>query len=717
VDAQQARRVLDRLVGYQVSPLLWRRIRGGSSAGRVQTVALRLVCEREKEILAFVPETYWIFGANVRKLEDPRDPFEIRLAQVDGEKGEIRDEKTARAIEEDLQGRALTVQSIRTQQQKRRSKAPFITSTLQQAASSAFGFQPNRTMSIAQKLYEGVDLKDGQGTSGLITYMRTDSVHLAPEAIDETRQCISQIFGQEYVPEKPNYYSSKGGAQEAHEAIRPTRMSLRPEDVKSHLDDQEFKLYSLIWKRTMACQMAAAELQRVTVEFDTDSTQHEYLFRASTTEVLFPGFMAAWGKGLEEDDADEEDGRLPPLKEGEKIELLEWLSEEKQTQPPKRYSEASLIKALEENGVGRPSTYASIVSTLYTREYVDREARSLRPTPAGMDVHDFLVGRLPTLFEVDFTARMEKQLDAIEEGEVAWTDMMRDFYQRLDTWIEEAKYANMDSELLNALLDCCGEISKYNPPAKRGKKTYSDEIFVQEMREALEQGEPITDRQQDNLKKVVARYAKQIPSLTDERIDELGLRELVEKEAEANQPPREETLRKFEVLETVEFEPPRKVGKKTYDDREFSESLKEQVESGRRLSDNQVKYLNRLVTKYAARIPDFEKLAPELGLDPEVEEDNESGPLLELLAEVKTFNEPVKRGRKTWDDAEFAQSLTQQFEARKSLSPRQRGALKTMLGRYKDQISSYGEKWKELGLRDPDAPARRPARSKKKAKS
>ena len=716
VDAQQARRVLDRLVGYKVSPLLWRRIRGGSSAGRVQTVALRLVCEREKEILKFVPETFWIFGANVRKFVDPKDRFEIKLVRVNGEKGEVRDAELAESIRKDLENCTLQVQSIATQNQKRRSKAPFITSTLQQAASSAFGFQPNRTMGIAQKLYEGVDLKDGQGTSGLITYMRTDSVHLAAEAIQQTRDCVTKLFGPEYVPEKPNYFSSKGGAQEAHEAIRPTDLNLHPDDLKHVLDAQELKLYGLIWKRTMACQMAPADIKRLTIEFDTDSSQHEYLFRASASEVVFPGFMAAWGKGLDEDDSDEEGGKLPPLSEGEKLELVEWLSEEKQTQPPKRFSEASLIKSLEENGVGRPSTYASIVSTLYSREYVDRESRSLRPTTAGMEVHDFLIGRLPHLFEVDFTANMEKTLDEIEEGKMSWTDMMKEFHGKLGVWIEEAKFANIDVAELTKLLDLCDEVPEYNPPVKRGKKTYYDKTFVEEMREAIESGEAITDRQQDNLKKVVARYFKVIPSLTEEKAEELGLTELIAKEAEANQPPREETLKKFDLMETIDFAPPRKVGKKTYDDKEFLGSLKEQVEGNRRLTENQIKYLDRMVLKYAAQIPDFETIAPKLGINDKVEEDHESGPLLELLKHVTTFNEPTVRGRKTWDDKEFAESLTEQFAAKKSLSPRQRGALKTMIGRYSEQIPEYGEKWEALGLRDPSKPRRAPAKKKAAAK-
>lgn len=703
VDAQQARRVIDRLVGYSVSPLLWRRIRGGSSAGRVQTVALRLVCEREKEILAFIPETFWIFGAQVRKLEEPKTPFEIRLVRVDGEKGEVRDEALAKEIEADLRQRALKVEKIQTKEQQRRSKAPFITSTLQQAASSAYGFQPSRTMSIAQKLYEGMDLGTGEGISGLISYMRTDSPHLAPEAVAQARDVIKDAYGEEYVPEKPRVFSSKGSAQEAHEAIRPTNIALTPDMVKGKIKEEEWKLYSLIWKRTVASQMAPARIKRLTIEFTSDSTAHDYLFRASASEVVFPGFMAAWGRGLDEDDQEEEGGSLPPLKEGESIELVEWLTEEKQTQPPNRYSEASLIKALEENGVGRPSTYAATVSTLYAREYVDRESRSLRPTKAGMEVNDFLIKRLPNLFEVGFTAKMEEQLDEIEEGTVAWTDLMKEFHGRLEDWIEFAKTAHMDLDVINTLFSLTDEITKYNPPVKRGKKEYCDDTFIKEMKEAIAAGEAITDRQLENIRKVVAKYAPQISSLDDAKAEELELTELIIKEREANQPPREETIGKFELMANVAYAPARKIGKKTYDDAEFLGSLKEQVEGGRRLTDNQVRYLDRLVLKYAAQIEDFENKAKALGISTEPEEDNESGPLLELLKNVKTFNEPTQRGKKTWDDSEFAESLTSQFATRKSLTPRQRGALKTMLGRYHEQIPNYMDVREELGLRDPNA--------------
>ena len=700
VNAQQARRVLDRLVGYQVSPLLWRRIRGGSSAGRVQTVALRLVCEREKEINSFNPETYWVFGALVAKKVNPKDPFEIRLHRVDGKKGEIFDPGLAEELEQDLKGCSLIVDQVKRKQVKRRPKPPFITSTLQQAASNAFGFQPNRTMSIAQKLYEGIDLGSGEGPIGLITYMRTDSVYLAKEAIDDTRSCIKKEYGADYVPGKPVHYRSRGSAQEAHEAIRPTDINRTPGSLKGILPEPEWKLYSLIWKRTMACQMEDARIEQVTVDIKTDSKAHDYLFRAGASEILFPGYMKAWGKGVGEEE-DEKESSLPPLEEGEALDLEEWQRNKKETQPPKRFSEAALIKALEENGVGRPSTYAAIITTLYTREYIVAENRSIRPTDAGMEVNDFLVERLPHLFEVDFTARMEEELDDVEEGKMHWTEMMRRFYDQLEKWIEQAKSMKIDGDELQALMDLAQEITDFNPPVKRGKKTYCDKTFVQEIKECLFSNQEVTERQVQHLRRIVARYSEQIKSLTPEKISELDLQELIDSELEAKQPADETTHLKLAMLESVEFEPPRKVGKKTFNDADFAGSLREQVENGRRLSDNQVKYLDRLVKKYAAQIKDFDQKAEEAGLINDVEEDHESGPLIELLQHVETFNEPTKRGNRTWDDGQFADSLKKQFEARKSLTPRQRDALKKMLARYHEQIPSYYDRKTELGLPEP----------------
>ncbi len=711
-EAQQARRVLDRLVGYQVSPLLWRRIRGGSSAGRVQTVALRLVCEREKAIIAFVPEKYWILGARVAKQVDPKEPFEIRLLKVDGKKGEITDAELARELLEDLKSCSLTVGSIKSKETKRSPQPPFITSTLQQAASSAFGFQPGRTMALAQKLYEGVDLGNSDGPVGLITYMRTDSVSMADDAVAETRDNIRKIYGEDYLPAKPVAYRSRGSAQEAHEAIRPTDIARVPDSLRGVLNEAEMKLYSLVWKRTMACQMAPARIEQTTVDIDTDSKAHQYIFRANASKVLFPGYMAAWGRGLSEDE-EETESTLPPLVEGEPLDLLDWLPEEKETQPPKRYSEAALIKALEENGVGRPSTYAAIITTLYNREYVERENKSLRPTNAGMEVNDFLIGRLPDLFEVKFTARMEEELDGIEEGKMHWTEMMRGFYNSLEQWLEIAKTQNIDGDELKALLDLAAEIREFKPPVKIGKKVYDDQNFVREISEAYEGKGEVTERQMEYLRKIVARYPDQIEALTSEKAEELGLTALIASENEANKPPDESTWQKLAMLDGLEFAPPRKIGKKTYNDADFAHSLREQVESGKRLTDNQVYYLEKLILKYGAQIIDFGNRAAAAGISTEVEEDHESGPLLELLENVKTFKEPTVRGKRTWDDSEFADSLRAQYAGRKSLTVRQRAALKKVLARYHDQIPGYAEKQVELSLPAPGAAVRKGAKKKK----
>ena len=448
VDSQQARRVLDRIVGYKVSPLLWRRIRGASSAGRVQSVALRLVCEREREITNFKAQEYWILGARVRKLVDPTDPFTITLARIDGQKADIKSGEQAHAIRADLEGRALRVSAIIRREINRRAPPAFITSTLQQAASSRLGYAPKRTMQLAQKLYEGKDF--GDGPVGLITYMRTDSVALSPVAIEAVRSFIGGAFGAEYVPEQPNFYRSKADAQGAHEAIRPTDAFRTPDQLAGRLEPDELKLYQLIWERFVACQMASARIAQRTAEIEAvppAGRTSTYLFRASTSDVLFPGYMRLSGveeeRRAEQKKPDEEDEepevKLPPLQEGESVEKLDWTEERKETQPPPRFTEASLVKALEENGVGRPSTYASTISTVIDRHYVDKDKRALKPTAMGFRVNDFLVHHLPQLFDVKFTARMEEELDEVEEGKITWVAMLEGFYASFQDWVEKAK--------------------------------------------------------------------------------------------------------------------------------------------------------------------------------------------------------------------------------------------------------------------------------------
>ncbi len=706
VDSQQARRVLDRIVGYKVSPLLWRRIRGASSAGRVQSVALRLVCEREREILNFKPEEYWILGAKVRKQADPRDPFRIQLARINGEKAEVRNAEQAHAIRADLEGRALRVTQILRREISKRPQPSFITSTLQQAGSRFFGFAPARTMKLAQKLYEGVDL--GSGAVGLITYMRTDSPAISPVAQQAARELIAGRFGVEYLPDTPPVYRGRGSAQEAHEAIRPTEVSRTPEEVAAFLDPDELKLYRLIWQRFVASQMANARIAQRTAEVEAvppAGKNSRYLFRATASEVIFAGYLKVMGfeaeKKEKEDEAlaeGDEEGVLPPLEEGEDLDHLEWLEARKETQPPGRYTEASLIKALEENGVGRPSTYASIISTIQARHYVDKDKRALKPTQTGFQVNDFLVQHLPELFDIKFTARMEEELDEIEEGKLGWTRMMQDFYGAFLTWVEKAKGPPADPVKVRGLLDLMGTVRAWAEPVKRGKRTYSDEKFVQSVREQLEEGsKPITDRQLEALMKLALRYRGQLPEF-EAAVQRLDIQAELAVHAKAAEPPDESMIRKIELLKDVPFEEPREVRRKIYDDAKFYASLREQLLAGKRLSDNQLRVLDRMLLKYAGHIPGFEEHARELNMDQPAPGDPTAGPLLELMRGVQQWKPATVRGKRTWDDQVFFRSLDDQFRRKKSLSPKQVMALKKMLKRYADQVAGYEEKAVELNL-------------------
>ncbi|MDH3346382.1 MAG: type I DNA topoisomerase, partial [Kiritimatiellaceae bacterium] len=498
VNSQQARRVLDRLVGFKVSPLLWKQIKGGVSAGRVQSVALRLVCEREKEIQDFNPEEYWVLGANVRKLTAPQDVFSVKLAQINGEKVEVKGGEQAKKIRAELDVSSLSVARIIEKTVQRKARAPFITSTIQQAASSVCGFAPTRTMRIAQSLYE----------NGLITYMRTDSFNIAKSAQEECFEFVTGAYGAEYLPAKPNFYKSKGSAQEAHEAIRPTEVAKTPASV-SGLEKDEVKLYKLIWERFVASQMVPAKIARRTAEVETDG-ENTYMFRATASEVVFPGYMRASGieaaadkkKEGEDDDAET---KLPPLAEGERLDCLEWLGEQKFTKPPARYSEPSLIKALEENGVGRPSTFAQTLSTIEQREYVTKEKRQLVPTESGQRVNDFLVKSLNPLFNVKFTAEMEEKLDKVEEGSVEWTDMMGDFYTQFLEWLEGAKDMAEPSET-QEVLAALEKVSTWDDPVKRGRRTYDDQEIVQSVRQKFADDGKITSRQHQMIFRLACKY-------------------------------------------------------------------------------------------------------------------------------------------------------------------------------------------------------------------
>ena len=439
VDAQQARRVLDRLVGYKMSPFLWRKVQRGLSAGRVQSVALRLIVDREREIDAFVPQEHWSLHARLSKVPAGReqDQFDADLVQLQGKKPEVGDGEAAQAILAELDDAAWPVQKISVRERRRRPSAPYTTSTLQQDASGRLSFGAARTMRLAQQLYEGIDI-GGEGQVGLITYMRTDSVQVSNEAVAQVRDFIGQTYGADEVTEKPNRYTSRvKNAQEAHEAIRPTSAFRTPEQMREFLDRDQLRLYTLIWQRFVSSQMRPAILETTSVDVvpRKDALDLKCRFRASATRVKSPGFYRVYRADEEQED---EKKSLPPLEEGEVLDLRKLWPEQHFTQPPPRFTEASLIRALEEEGIGRPSTYAPILSVIQERTYVERERRTLKPTELGMVVRDMLVKHFPDIIKTEFTAAMEEDLDAISRGEKQWTPVLEEFYGGFSAALEKA---------------------------------------------------------------------------------------------------------------------------------------------------------------------------------------------------------------------------------------------------------------------------------------
>ena len=450
VDAYLARRALDYLVGFTLSPVLWRKLPGARSAGRVQSVALRLVCDREAEIERFIREEYWNIAAI---LGTPRkDVFEARLTAYEGkklQKLDIKNKEQADGIKAMLEGASFRALSVEAKPTKRNPAPPFTTSTLQQAASSRLGFSANRTMQVAQRLYEGMDI--GGETAGLITYMRTDGVQMAPEAISAARAAIGKEFGDRYLPEKPRYYTTKAkNAQEAHEAIRPTDFFRTPASVKAYLDADQARLYELIWKRAIASQMNAAEIERTTVEIEAVNGSRTAGLRAVGSVIRFDGFIAAYTDQRDEDQEDEENRRLPEIRAGETLERERIEATRHTTEPPPRYSEASLIKKLEELGIGRPSTYAATLKTLEDREYVVIDKRRLVPEAKGRLVTAFLESFFERYVEYDFTASLEEKLDEISDGKLAWKDVLRDFWKDFSAHVDETKELRV-TDVLDAL--------------------------------------------------------------------------------------------------------------------------------------------------------------------------------------------------------------------------------------------------------------------------
>ncbi|HET8564286.1 MAG TPA: type I DNA topoisomerase [Candidatus Binatia bacterium] len=442
VDAQQARRILDRLVGYSISPILWEKVRGRLSAGRVQSVALRLIVEREREIQAFVPVEYWSIHAEL-KPEGLSSTFIAKLARIDDKDPELANEEAVKPILVDMETAAYTITKIKRGERRRKPAAPFTTSTLQQEASRKLGFTAKRTMALAQALYEGQDVGNG-GATGLITYMRTDSTNVSASAQQEARQYVKAKYGSDFLPPNPPLYRTRSAnAQEAHEAIRPTSVMRDPEQVKPHLEPAMYKLYRLIWQRFVASQMEAAVYDTLQVEVMGKSSEHAYLLRASGSTVKFAGFLVVYEEAKNEDvksEEDEENVSIPTgIAEGQKQELIRLIPEQHFTQPPPRYSEASLVQALEEDGIGRPSTYAPTLSTIQQRGYVVREEKRLVPTEIGMQVNDLMVQYFPDIVDLSFTARMEEDLDMIAKGQAEWVEVMHEFYRPFAEDIKKAQ--------------------------------------------------------------------------------------------------------------------------------------------------------------------------------------------------------------------------------------------------------------------------------------
>lgn len=457
VDAQQARRVLDRIVGYKISPLLWKKVKKGLSAGRVQSVATRLVVDREREIEAFVPQEYWRIDAKLNKNSD-RKKFNAHFYGNKDGKIELTNEPQVREILNNIDGADYIVGNVESKTKTRNPAPPFTTSTLQQEASRKLNFTSRRTMQAAQQLYEGVDVK-GKGTVGLITYMRTDSLRISDEARDAAFSFIKSTYGDEYTPEKPRIYKTKKSAQDAHEAIRPSDITITPEQIKESVAPDLYKIYKLIWERFVSSQMSSAIYDTVSVDIDVA----DYVFKANGSSIIFPGFMKIYveSKETKEDD----DGALPLLEKGEPLNLSKLEESQHFTEPPARYTEASLIKAMEEEGIGRPSTYAPTITTILSRNYISRKGKVLHPTELGTVITDLMIEYFKDIVDVEFTANMEEKLDDVEEGKNNWVKVISDFYGPFDSTLKVAEDAigkiKIEDEVSDVPCEKCGRMMVY----------------------------------------------------------------------------------------------------------------------------------------------------------------------------------------------------------------------------------------------------------------
>lgn len=675
VDAQQARRIEDRLSGFKISKLLSNSVRGAKSAGRVQSVALRLIVDRERAVQGFKTTPYWLLGA---ELGSASAPFLARLAILDGKAPKflaygkevqgIADQAAAEGYFGELNqpGRAVKVCSVERKTLLRKPLPPFITSTLQQAAATHLGYSPDQTMRLAQALYE----------EGFITYMRTDGYTVSASIRGAVEAEIAKLFGRECVPDKPNFYGNKvKNAQEAHEPIRPTDVTRQ---ALTGVEPQQAKLYDLIWKRFVASQMAPAKFERTTATFEPTlppPLAHAYRFTASAQKVIFKGFLNVWAYTRPDE---EEEGltKLPALEVGQVVPCVRWLLTAKETQPPARFNEASLVRALEENGIGRPSTYASIIRTLLARDYVKSgKGHVLTPTEMGVAATDFLLGEMPDFVNVEFTAQMEDALDKVADGSRDWEQEVADFYAKLTDWLAA------DPERVRAILAQLKQVTTWREPTrnKAGKVSWSDQGFYEEMNDSVAKGEAPSKAQLATLTRLAIGYRDQLPGLA-EVVGEL--------------PP---TIDKAAVEALFEALAGRELN--GWEQR-FSTSLKEQFERKGDLSPKQLAILTRLAH------PETDEERP----------DNEAPAreLVDALGQVTTWNKPVKRGKKTYDDQEFVQSLTTQLATKHFLTVRQFEALKKTVRAYQAQIANYPELAAKHGIKAATARPRR-ASTKKRA--
>jgi DNA topoisomerase-1 len=689
VDAQQARRILDRLVGYKVSPLLWKNVNCPNnrtlSAGRVQSVALRLLVERQREIDEFKPEVYFLLGVEAKRKADELT-FVAKLSRFDGEKPEIRSKETANNILLDLAGAELEATDIKSQPKIRRALPPFTTSTMQQAASSVLGMSPGKTMKLAQSLYE----------KGFITYMRSDSVNVSEQARAAAKDFIVSNYGGDFYPGKPNVFKSKSSAQEAHEAIRPTDVQLTPQ--RASMDASELKLYDLIWRRFVASQMSDAKttVKTLCIEARKPALAHQYLFTASATEINFEGFLKVMKLSLskkrsdgEDDEDSDEVARLPDVKIGERLEAVRWIADEKQTKGPSHYSEASLIKALEENGVGRPSTYAATIETLKAREYAKTEKKKLVPLERGKLVCDWLVKKMDSLFNVGYTAEMEAELDKVEEQGEPMDVMLSDFYARFLKEIKDSAEPPPDRAKFDTVFALLDQVKEWKPAKKIGKRVYDDKAFVESVKEQAAGEKPLSARQLEFLVRMVLMYAEQIQD-AEAVLKEAGLGTgvAVVKRADAE-------LVKY-CFQTVD-----RIGGMMKNP--FLKSLREQVDRGKGLSPKQFQILARAVGENAGALDDAAEVRAKLsefvpeGFSVEPADPTIPG-ILKLMETVTEWRPKSKKGKKVYDDKGFVKSLADQYARRQSLSSRQVMALKRVAVAYRDKIPGYEEKAVELGL-------------------